>query len=421
MLRKTTGAALAAALLLLPGAALAVAPFQASLVVDGSTAVNRGYTRLDDLINQFSNTQLAAVAPAYTPVSAAQAAVNLRGLSGVSLGYAANSPLLVLSIPSLGIQQTFGDPAGSRDQSQQALKDFFRGAAGRAVLTRLLDGLAAASPIDPMAGNPNSLMNVMAAADFNRDSSDIVAGLGGSAAAAAGGPAQGPHNFFGAEARFGRYTQEQFKSDVYSVPLSYTHLFADPRYALVADLPLTYVNNEGAKSASASVGIGLRFPVGARWSLTPAVRVGLTGSEDLGSAGLVTSGGVTSNLRLPDWRGVQIGLADMVAYYSTSSISIGHYDVGYDLKNTVFRNGLKFSGDAGWRRWPGPLTWEFDAVRTDFEGSHVYSRSVDEFAASIGTRHREGAVIWNALRFGVTYTMAEHGIHGFQTNFGFTF
>jgi hypothetical protein len=420
MSKNAVLAALAAGVLL-PASAMAAAPFQAELVVNNNVGVDRSFTRLDDLINQFSNTQLAAVDPAYTPVSAAQAAVNLRGLSGVTLGYAANSPLLVMNIPSLGIHETFGDPAGTRDQSQQALKDFFRGSAGRAVLTRLLDGLAAHSPIDPMAGNPNSLMSVMAAADFNRDANDIVAGMSGTAGAVGGEAAQNPHNFFGAAASFGRYTQEQFKSNVYSLPLSYTHLFTDPRYALLVDLPFTYVNNDGAKSANASMGVGLRFPVNARWSLTPAVRVGLTGSQDLGSAGLVASGGITSNLRLPDVHRVRLDLANMVAYYSTSSIAIGHYDVGYDLKNTVFRNGIKLSGDAGWRRWPGPLTWEFDAVRTDFEGSQVYSRSSNEFAVSLGTRKREGHVVWNALRFGATYTLAEHGIHGFQTNFGYTF
>lgn len=410
-------------LVAVPFAASAASPFEAALTVDGGKAIDRNYARLDDLINQFTDTSLMQLAPSYTPVSAANAAVNLRGLEGVSLSYAANSPILMLSIPSLGIQQSFGTATGTRDDSQAALKAFFRGSAGKELLTRLLNGLAAHSPIDPMAGNPHSLMALMASADFDRESNDIMAGMSGAASGAMGNGEAGanPHNFFGIGVRFGRYSDEQFKSSVYTLPLSYTHVFDDPRFALIADLPLTYVNSEGAKSASGSLGLGLRVPLLPDWSLTPGVRAGIAGSSDLGSAGLIYSGSLTSNYRFHAPWAIEGDIGDMIAYYSTDSISVGSYDVGYDLKNTVFRNGVKLSRDTGWSIREVPLLAELDVVRTDFVGSQVYSRNVEDFALSIGTRRRKGQVLWNALRLGFTYTVADHGIHGVQANLGYTF
>ncbi|HVT34991.1 MAG TPA: hypothetical protein VHE37_05385, partial [Nevskiaceae bacterium] len=321
---------------------------------------------------------------------------------------------LRLQIPSLGIDQTF---AGStREESRDLLKEWFKGA-GADQLKQLQTALAKASPIDPVAGNPNSLMAQMVGADFAVATDALGAGKEGF-----GGGASDTRNLFGASVRFGRYTQNNFDATVLQLPLSYTHLMDAPGYALSFDLPLTYVDNNGAKSGSASLGVGLRVPVAERWSLIPAVRVGVVASADLGAGSLMYSGGVTSDYQLPSFSTkVNIGLANMVALYKTGSLKVGEYETGYDLQNYVFRNGILLDGEPGWHGFESLLRWEVSLVHTDYTGSDLYSRSSTDIGASIGTRRQTGATVWNALRLGATYTFGPGKISGAQVNFGYTF
>jgi len=385
-------------------------PFQLALTVDGSSAFNQGYSKLEDLISQFSNAELSEV-PGYTVNSAARGEINLRGLSGVVLSYEANSPTLRLQVAALGIDEQFA--GANRDASEDLLDAWFKGE-GKAQVTKLLNALAAESPIDPIAGNPNSLMAGMAGADFAN-----AAGLPQMVGKA--GEAGGERNFFGISARFGQYSQRNFDSQVLSVPMSYTHLMSDPRYALVIDLPLTYVKTEGSDTYSGSLGVGLRVPVAERWSLTPAVRAGAAGSVDLGAAGIIYSGSLTSHYAFQPVKQFDLALVNMVAYYSTDSVQAGDYDIGYDLQNTVFRNGLLASRGAGFSLIGTPMQWELQAVRTDYFGDELYSKSYQDFAVSLGTRKQSGRLVWNALRLGLTYTVGKGDVDGVGANLGYTF
>ena len=395
-------------------AAWADDPFTVDLTVGANPPVHEGFKAIADLADQFSDAQLQQSVPGYTPTSAASGVVNLRGLAGVSLSYPAASPDLTLSIPSLGINQTFVSRDGTRQDSRDQLKDWFKGA-GADQLKRLQTELAAQSPIDPVAGNPNSLMAQMVGADFGAATGALGAGKMGFGA-------EGSKNLFGVAARFGRYTQNNFDATVLSVPLSYTHLLSSPGYALSFDLPLTYIDNNGAKSGSASLGVGLRIPVAERWSLVPALRAGVVASADLGAGSLLYSGGVTSDYQLPSFSDkFNIGIANMIAVYKTGALKVGDYKTGYELENYVFRNGVLLDGEPGWTSFESLLRWEFQIVHTDYTGTRLYSRSSTDFAASIGTRRQSGALVWNALRLGVTYTVGPGKISGAQVNFGYVF
>lgn len=406
---KSPRIAAAALACLCATAAQADDPFQLSLTVDGSSAFNQGYSKLEDLVNQFSDAELSEV-PGYNSNSAARGEINLRGLSGVVLSYEANSPTLRLQVAALGIDESFAGT--TRDDSEDLLDAWFKGE-GKAQVTKLLNALAAKSPIDPIAGNPNSLMATMAGADFANAAS--LPQMTGKMAEG------GDRNFFGISARFGQYSQRNFDSQVLSVPMSYTHLMSDPRYALVIDLPLTYVKTEGSDTYSGSLGLGLRVPVAERWSLTPAVRAGAAGSVDLGAAGIIYSGSLTSHYAFQPVNQFDFALVNMVAYYSTDSIKAGDYDIGYDLQNTVLRNGVLASRAAGFSLIGTPMQWEFQVVRTDYFGDELYSKSYQDFSISLGTRKESGRLVWNALRLGLTYTVGKGDVDGVGANLGYTF
>ena len=396
--------------------AQAVEPFETSVSVSGGPAQLRGFQAIEDMLDSFRDSGFAANS-GYTGTEAVSAAINLRGFQGMSLSYpTAGSPTLVLSIPALGINETFN--GATRDQSQQLLRDYFKGS-NSATLPALLKALVANSPIDPVAGNPLSLMGQMAQSDF-----DAAMGGAGSSAAAAAASATGSEqrNFVSVGARLGKYSQREFDSTYFHVPLGYTHLFSDRRYGLSIDVPLTYIDYNGAKSYSFSIGASLRMPTGvAGWSLAPGLRFGATASPDLGAAAMLYSLGLSSLYDFAALGRYQLSLVNMLATYRTQDIKAGGYNISYDLSNTVFRNGLVLQRDIDQELLGTPLMWEAHLVRTDFTGDALYSRYSDEIAFSVGTRRRSNDIVWNALRLGLNYMRGGGGISGLSVNFGYTF
>lgn len=417
---------LGAALGVISPLALATDPYSTIITVNNSTVLNQGFTTVTDLLNTFTDASFKTFDPNNLP---ATSTIDLRGLTGVVLNYqpaGGGSPAqLTLQIPSLTINKTFS--GSNLDQSEQLLKSFLEGNGGQSLISKLSNALAASSPIDPIAGNPTSLLSSMVNANFSAGGSGagVDAGVsGGGVSVGAGGAAQmggQPQNFLALATHFSSYTQHDNDTEIVSLPLSFTHDFSDPRYALTFDIPIAYMKSDGAQSGSVSFGAGLRLPAAERWSLTPMLRVGAGGSEDLGAAAVIYSGGLMSDYRFLPVGGVRIGLLDMVTYYKTSSVKIGNYDSGYDLSNVVYRNGLDFSGETGWRVSGIPTTWGAQVVRTDFTGDQLFCRYSNDFSLSIGTRQRRGEVLWNALRLGVTYTYAGEDIRGFGVNMGYTF
>lgn len=148
--------------------------------------------------------------------------------------------------------------------------------------------------------------------------------------------------------RFGRYTQQGYGLNVYNLPLAYSNWFDSKNMGLVVDAPITVVDAEnGTLSGSINVGFGLNFQLAStefvNWYLMPQVRVGATGSKDLGVAAMIYGGGLSSNVQFPINDSAAVSMINMLSFYKTDSIKIGNYDSNYDLKNTVLRNGVEYS------------------------------------------------------------------------------
>lgn len=375
--------------------------FEGTFTVDGQTT-NVSRRSAEDFVDIFTDAGLNALFATYTTNSAATAVVSLRGVPA-TLSYAAGSTTLRLIVPTAGIDESF--TGATRDESQDLALRWFRGRGG-AALTRLLQTAAASTPIDPVAGNPNSLMAQMGASDF-----------------AVGTGAGGLGSRFSLGARFGSYSAEGFDTRVWTLPLGYSFGFANGA-TMVIDAPLTLVSNAGAQSYSGSIGLGVRVPVrlglsDVDWTLTPMLRVGGVGSVSLASVSGMWSVSLTSAL---DWRvreGTSLTIGNMVSRLQTFPVNVGDYRVDYDLTNIMFRNGVIATQAIG--EWFGrPVRASLFAIDTRFTGDALFIRSYQEFGGFLTTDLRAGGQSV-PLSVGVTVLSGERGYRGYSLNLGMSF
>lgn len=383
-------------------------------VIENGNVVQRGdtdFSKAIDSIDTFDNTGLESVASAYTPTSGAQAVLDFRGLETM-ISYQENQVPLRFQVPSIGIDRTFGQNANSRDESQEQFEEFLKNN-GDGLLTDLLQELAGETAVDPVAGNPNSLMSRMGRGSFAQ-ASDIQ-GQG----TVNPEPAGKTRNAFAIGARFGRHSAGEFEQNSLTVPISYDIVFDDPGYQLQFDLPVTVIDTSGSKSYTGSFGAGFRVPVTDAWSLTPGARVGALGSFDLASAAVVTSGSLTSNYNFY-FDDIKLSIANNGGYYKTQSVGAGGFEVDYDLENWMTKNGLGIEGRTGLSIFGLDVTWQANATHTQFFGDRLFIESVADIAASIGTEKGSGE--WSDLRLGVTYTAAlDEDYDAVMANFGYRF
>ena len=243
--------------------------------------------------------------------------------------------------------------------------DFDDEGTSQKLLSGLLTKLVQNSLVDPVAGNPNSLMSKMTRADYV---------LGG----------EGPF-LHGAE-RLERAPDQTGISldlgyaganglDVQSDDLHIDHPFnlrVDQNLSILVSVPLgvTWTNNQWSLMASA--GVGAQYRVSERWSLTPMVRVGMVGSLDVGAAAMMYSASLTSHAELPiaDWfesfRGIRMGITKQFGFAKTvDDLQIGDYEIDYNLTNYALRNSAYLAGSLApetpwawkvccpirWKRW----------------------------------------------------------------------
>lgn len=384
-----------------------------------NTSATETYSDFESFIDQaFSqgDFDLSDVNPTYTDNSAAEVTADFRGVPLVAT-YTAGAAGVVFSVPSIGFTQTF-DAQGTREGNEDDLADFLEDNID-GILSQILTAAIETTPFDPLAGNPGSLQARMIANDFGMGTS-LGPENGFNASGAAGDDAP---NLIGVGARLGRYTADDIDTTVIELPLQYVLTLPDPRYAVIFDLPLTYVDTDGSESFASSFGVGLRVPVFDNWSLTPAVRIGGTGSVDLGSLGTLYSASLTSNAEF-SLGGVDVTLGNMVSYISTTPIdtTVDDFTIEYDLQNIVSRNGLGFRGDLGNQEIFGlPATWQASVVNTQIMGDEVFIDNYTDVALSIGTEASQNGLTWDQLRLGLTYTFSNEDYEGFRVNFGYQF
>ena len=361
------------------------------------------YSSVESVFDALTGARLASINPAYSGSEAARGAIDYRGVAVLVSYPTANAPQLVLQIPSIGLVKTFD--GATRDESQKLLKDYFK-QNGDGILGRLSEGLAKESPVDPVAGNPNSLMSRVVMSDFNGAIDDAFGGQGSG---------DGGHPGIGVE--YSQYRQSAIDSRAFTLPLSYTFRGFDQGRQLTIRLPVTYSDAEGSKSYSVGLGGAYRIPINDAWALTAAANYVLAGSRDLGAlAGIASfSLGSTYLVRFPS-NGLQLVIGNMVGYYDAVKVKSGNY--GYDpgISNTVLRNGVFLSQPTSMGGYGLNVTYSL--VDTHFFGTDLYTQHYDEVGFAIGNRALGDAR--TSLRAGVNYLFSpkSKGIN-FRLNYWF--
>jgi hypothetical protein len=392
---------------MLPGLAAGAELFELEVDVDGEKT-RVAYDDISTLLENVDDASLRQIAKRYTSASAASVSLKIRGLPA-TVSYTANNSTLHLDIPALGIAKDFaGD---SRDISQDLMETYIE-EDGEGILTSMLNYMAANTAVDPVAGNPNSAVSQMAASDF-MNGSDV------STSDQLTASTTGSNNQIGLGIRFGRYSAGDFDQNVITIPFKYTFVMDDPRQQIRVDLPVTYVETDKAVAASASLGVGYRMPMSDSWSLTPTIRLGAAGSEDMASAAIIWSAGLTSDYKFTR-DDIVYTVGNMVGYYKTESLDAGDYEIGYDLTNPMMRHGISAEGGLDYKLFGKPTSWEGSLAWTKFFGDELYIDSYFDLAFSLGTR-RKLVSDWDDMRLGVTYTHGKNDFSGFHMNFGYEF
>ncbi|HUP92616.1 MAG TPA: hypothetical protein VM074_10250 [Solimonas sp.] len=457
----------AVALLMSFGVA-AADPFQA--VVDdtsnGAGAVTLGFSSVEELFDTLDPAvlanQIGYTKDCTSSCDAIRADLGFRGLD-MLFQFGFNSSTLTLRVDGLGVSTAGSDGctvsdgivscagAGAtqsvaRKDAIEKLKDFIKNDAD--FLKNLLTYAAQNTPYDPIAGNPASLMSQHMFADFNEGFTHKVSQVwacGSSAfnfsndqpiqVAVVGGVSD---IFADAQARASQlraqneigigalFTSTQAKdpsiigagstvtTNSVTIPLSYTVKFDnDPSQKLRIDLPLTYTDTAGATSYAGGFGLAYTYPVSDAWTLTPGIGVGATGSEDLGSAGGVGAGSITSAYT---WRlgPTALSMGNAVGYYKSLDIKVGNYTAGADIANTVFTNGLLLTGPDS--LIAHNLVAEYYVTDTRITGDEVYSKFYDELGVNLGWIHTDSGVIDSYLKTGVSYLKGDHDIKALKLN-----
>ena len=369
-----------------------------------------GFNSAVQAIDELKNGQLNALIPTYNSTSIASGQINYRGLQ-VEASYPTNGTTLVFQVPSIGLNQSF--TGTTRDESQQLLVDYLK---KNNEYGAIMHALAAVSPSDPVAGNPTSLQANIVADGFN--------------SAFATSPAVSPTpktsqpavNTVQVGLEYGHFTNSSTNVDAYTIPLSYSfNVGPEDNYRLSIDLPITYINTQGAQSGAASLGIGLTIPISDNWSLTPRISGGATGSIDLASVAAMTAGSVTSAYKFVyDGYGFIVG--NMFGYSHSIDLKFGTYSFDPKIGDAFTKNGVMIDIPTG--RWgidvpflPGADMQVF-ATDTRFWGTKLYENSFQELGFNIGSS--EVTFISHDIRLGATYIHGQHS-NGATANIGFTF
>lgn len=387
-------------------------------VNSGGQSFSAGFPDAETAIDQLDSGVLGTNFPTYSdPQSTAFGAVNFRGLP-MSMSYpTAGSTALVLNVPSLGISETFN--GATRDESNDLLVAFLKGnldGVNPGSAQRIFRELARVSPVDPVAGNPNSLMAKMVADDFaagtSFGSNNFVSDISNSDAGAGS-------NEVGIDVSTTQLDLAGNDASTQTINISYKHRFeSDARKQLKLRLPLTYSDIENAKLVRVALGTSYTFPAADTWLLTIGGSYGVTGSDDLaGGAGMFSF--ALASRYVFSLSNFQLELGNMVGHYESNSVSLGDFDADPGIGNSVFRNGLMGAKPVTLLGLPGEL--QMFLIDTRYTGDELFTEHYNELGLSIGLRQGEEGSLANHIKLGLTYLTASEDIDGFKVNFGYRF
>ena len=327
--------------------------------------------------------------------------LNLRGVNSF-VSFQASTQSLAVSIPGV-LDIEFDE--GSLDANMDALEDWLKGdwntaEAPQDAVESLLKAWAEHSPVEPVAGNPNSLMTRMTNADFvlgsegpffHRDT-----------------PLQSAPGQTGVRFEYSYANAGDWNMNAYELSIDHRFNFESvPNLSAIVSFPVAGTQTEGQWTGMGSLGVGVQYRVTERWSITPMVRTGVVGSVDVGAAAMLFSATLNSHSAfslkrlyapLPD---IQIGITNQLGYArSIQDIKIGDYRLDYSLENGTLRNGGYFAGRFG----DSSLGWKLFGTASRWFGDDLYLESYANLGGEVHLLGEIEGTPFERLTFALGYT-----------------
>lgn len=303
---------------------------------------------------------------------------------------------------------------GSRDESQEEFKEWLKGnvdtlEAPRKSLTRLLQIAVAESPVDPVAGNPNSLFTRMIIDDFNQ-------GITGPFISSKK-PISGQKNNLSLGLDVGSFNAGPYKGESFSVPISYKwNMRRFPKLSLIFDLPINLTRTETAWSYMASFGLGAQYRPTKWWSLTPMARIGGVGSFDVGALAFPVSGTLTNYFHY-QFPTTHLGWASQGGAITTiDGIKISGWDLSYELTNYVWRNGGDLLQQMDFKVLGNQAAFKFFLNHTKFWGNELYLESFFDMGIGLATIQKLDYTFVEKINLSFNFSV---GVDDSYQNYGF--
>lgn len=292
-------------------------------VEQGSINETRSFKSILDLFDKYEDGDLDTIINGYDKMAPATGSINFRGIM-MYLDFDSSNNLN-FKVPNIDIDMTFNSIDGTQESSFDALTDYLK-ANQDGLLKKLLNATVSETPYDLVAGNPNSMMSMMVNSSYNISQNNLYGAMVSYLS-----PNASKHNF--------SFQGEDVSATVLSLPLGYSFNFGDSGWALIFDMPLTYMDIDGSISYAAQLGVSLNIPCTSYWNLVVSGRAGAIGSEDMLSGGALFGGSVASNLKVPvgKW---EFGMTNLAGIIKDFSLKVADYEIEYDLQNYAFKNGL---------------------------------------------------------------------------------
>lgn len=375
-----------------------------TVVTNGvSETEERGFNDAKSAIEILNDDQLEELfKDHYEDASQVDVTIDFRGVP-LEAFYEENGTDLLFEVEQLGIEKTF--TGADRDESSKKFKDFMI-ENGDGIRDRLSKELVAESPVDPLAGNPISLMGQTVENTF---------------AIAADRSKTAEQSTLGFSFRSGRYALGGHNATFLSLPLVYARdLGQTNKHRVLFMIPLTYSVVKGARSFSTGINANWQYRATENWTITPGVQYGIAGSYHLAQLGQTISGSLSSAYTWElgeKYKDINLTLVNSGTYVESLPLTVAGRSFNTNLSNYVVRNGII-----------ADMPVRVDALNTDikvrayfndthFFGSKLFAEQYNEIGAGISPITKNKRLANLALNGSYIFSAAGDKVEGFNFRF----
>ncbi|MDE0884125.1 MAG: hypothetical protein OSB70_01190 [Myxococcota bacterium] len=376
--------------------------FIVDIVLEGGAAAStstNSFLQVGDLFDQGSLIELFGRDPSganiYQPEMGMTANLNLRGVA-TRLTYDANLVSLRFEIVGTDVKVEFREGT-TRDENGADFQAWLKGDRGqRAELNGLLVEFVGSSPVDPVAGNPNSLESRMFDGDFELGS------MGPFLSNFPMGTEDIP-NLSKVDFNFGHFAAGPYGGETYELDLAFAWN-PSRRVSVLTDLAFMFSVGEGdALTGIGHFGLGLQARIKNWWNLSLVARGGIAGSVDVGGVGAMYSVSLVSHIRHPI-REYWLELRNMVGVAnSIDGIKIEGIELDYDLTNVVLKNGISLNREFSPTLFSSPLRASVFFTQTSYFVDTLWLQYTHEVGVGVGLVGKTGIAAYSPISLDASY------------------